>query len=238
MLHGRAFAASMSSKGLNPRREAAGAGIAGQSPAGPMVCRAPHRPGLRRPWDAALSTATAPCHKRGMTGNHVTLAVAAPGDLLEFKRELQAAFAVAVIEAFGPLTDGPIPADADLDQSIRAPGVEVLHILQDGQRVGGAVVTIDAATQCNSLDFFFIVPRAHGCGLGRDAWRAIEARYPGTRVWQTHTPYFEKRNIHFYVNTCGFRIVEFFSARHADPHHPAGAGVQGGDEMFRFEKVM
>ena len=64
------------------------------------------------------------------------------------------------------------------------------------------------------------------------------------RVWETHTPYFEKRNIHFYVNKCGFHIVEFFHPGHPEPHespetlqHEAdGAGVP--DYSFRFQKII
>jgi hypothetical protein len=29
---------------------------------------------------------------------------------------------------------------------------------------------------------------------------AIEALFPQSLTWETRTPYFEKRNIHFYVN--------------------------------------
>ncbi|MBQ2497742.1 MAG: N-acetyltransferase, partial [Prevotella sp.] len=61
--------------------------------------------------------------------------------------------------------------------------------------------------------------------------------HPEIRVWETHTPYFEKRNIHFYVNRCGFHIVEFFNAHHPDPHDPDSHG-DDNDGMFRFEKVM
>ena len=38
------------------------------------------------------------------------------------------------------------------------------------------------------------------------------------------------RNIHFYVNRCGFRIVEFFNSHHKGPHDDEDF------EMFRFEK--
>ena len=58
----------------------------------------------------------------------------------------------------------------------------------------------------------------------------------------TCTPYFEKRNIHFYINKCGFHAVEFFSPMHPDPNPPEENGEacpdEGPDEMFRFEKVM
>ena len=72
------------------------------------------------------------------------------------------------------------------------------------------------------------------CGMAR-----VEAHYPQVAVWETYTPYFEKRNIHFYVNRCGFHIVEFFNEKHPDPHDPdPGNGGGTFDGMFRFEKVM
>ncbi|KQM35883.1 GNAT family N-acetyltransferase [Sphingomonas sp. Leaf10] len=176
-----------------------------------------------------------------MTDSPITLIPAEPADLPAFKRALQDAFALAVVDEFGPLPDGPIPSDHDLDASIAAPGAQILHIVEDGRNVGGAVVAIDPTTHCNRLDLFYVETGRHGRGLGRRAWSAIEARFPDTRTWETSTPYFEKRNIHFYVNVCGFRIVEFFNKRHPDPHphsRPHGDGDPVGDEMFLFRKEM
>jgi len=48
-------------------------------------------------------------------------------------------------------------------------------------------------------------------------------------------PYFEKHNIHFYVNRLGFHIVEFFHKGHQDPNHPDEEGLMD-DGMFKFEK--
>ena len=173
-----------------------------------------------------------------MPNRSITLAPVEARDVPDFRRDLQESFAVAVVEAFGPLEDGPIPADRDIDESLAAPGAMALHIVCEGRKVGGAVVSIDTETHRNSLDFFFIRVGEHGRGLGLDAWEAIEKRFPETRVWQTHTPYFEKRNIHFYVNKCGFSIVEFFCDPHKDPHRPDPSDIPGGGEMFRFEKRM
>lgn len=170
------------------------------------------------------------------TRKPITLIPAHPDDLPRFKRALQEAFAVAVIAEFGALPDGPIPSDADLDASFAAPGAEVLHIVGAEGRIGGAVVSIDRETHRNALDLLFLSTPGRGDGLA--AWRAIEARYPMTRVWITHTPHFEKRNIHFYVNKCGFKIVAFYGAHHPDPHRPSTDDLPGGGEMFRFEKVM
>ncbi len=82
-----------------------------------------------------------------------------------------------------------------------------------------------------------------GKGIGYAAWREVERLYPDTEVWETCTPYFETRNIHFYVNKCGFHIVGFFNSHHADPHDPETADENSSEReddigMFRFEKRM
>ncbi len=167
----------------------------------------------------------------------VTLAVASDSDLQRFKISLQEAFALAVIDELGSI-DGPIPSDEDIEASFEAPGAVILRILSGGKWVGGAVLSINEITHDNSLDLFYISKEHHGRGIGQKAWRSIERRYPETRAWTTQTPYFEKRNIHFYVNKCGFKIVEYYNAHNPDPHRPEKGTSPGDGGMFRFEKIM
>lgn len=170
----------------------------------------------------------------------VSLVKAESSDLSRFKLDLQASFRVAAEAEFGQRLEEPIPADEDIEQSAAAPGAVVYWITANGERVGGAIVVIDEMTQRNSLAFFFISTSTQGRGLGRRAWKAIEEAHPKTKVWETVTPYFEKRNIHFYVNRCGFKIVEFYCSHNPDPHEYAfnSPEQEGDDEMFRFEKCM
>ena len=91
------------------------------------------------------------------------------------------------------------------------------------------------------LELLFVAPNVHSQGIGYAAWCAVEKMYPQVIIWETCTPYFEKRNIHFYVNRCGFHIVEFFNEKHRDPHELYDSENGKGndfDGMFRFEKVM
>ncbi len=173
----------------------------------------------------------------------VVLEPASRSELAEFCKNLQEAFAVAVVEAFGPQSGEPIPSDRDVWESFDAPNSAVYHILLDGRRVGGVVLGIDEKTQHNALELFFISREHQSHGLGLKAWKAIEAKYPDTLVWETATPYFEERNIHFYVNKCGFHIVEFYNQHHIDPNiaHsecPDGEPTLGTETFFRFEKAM
>lgn len=65
-------------------------------------------------------------------------------------------------------------------------------------------------------------------------------------TWQTFTPYFETRNVHFYVNRLGFSIVEFFNELNPSPYTPedddapAGEDTHDGEahEDFLFVKEM
>ena len=63
-----------------------------------------------------------------------------------------------------------------------------------------------------------------------------EALHPETEVWETCTPYFDRRNIHFYINRLGFHAVEFFNEHHPDPHMPEQFDQEDG--LFKFEKRM
>lgn len=160
--------------------------------------------------------------------------------LSEFKTALQDSFRVAAEADLGQPLEEPIPSDADIEQSIAVDGAATYWIMANDQRVGGAVLVIDEISNLNSLSFFFISTGQQSRGLGLQAWKAIENEYPNTKVWETVTPYFEKRNIHFYVNRCGFKIVEFYNKFHADPNQTSVQSHQDGEdnEMFRFMKVM
>ena len=99
---------------------------------------------------------------------------------------------------------------------------------------GRAVVSAEGAS--GHLDFLYAKHGVQSRGVGRRIWFAVEQAYPEVQVWETFTPWFEKRNIHFYVNVCGFAAVEFFCSRHPDPHAPDVSGGNGEDAMFRFVK--
>ncbi|GAA2057847.1 GNAT superfamily N-acetyltransferase [Leifsonia soli] len=171
----------------------------------------------------------------------VALSPASTDDLPDLGRRLQTAFALALKDdPHHRPDDEPIPSDRELRECFDAPESEVLHVTANGERVGGMVLRIDPADHRNGLELFFIDPEHHSLGLGRRAWSAAERRHPETRVWETMTPHFETRNIHFYVNVCGFDIVEFFNPYHPEPDRPADDPRKSGEDdlMFRFEKVM
>lgn len=147
-------------------------------------------------------------------------------------------FSIAVIETFGNPKEGKdiIPRD-EIWEIISDSDCETYAVYADGIKVGGISIKADAVTQHNSAELFYIYPEHHSKGLGLQIWQAVEKLYPNTKVWRLITPYFEKRNIHFYVNKCGFKIVEFFNKAHIDPARSL-TGDNCQDEYFVFEKVM
>ena len=178
----------------------------------------------------------------------ITLTPLTEDDREQFILDNQYAFKYGAMEEFGQRDDhfeeeGEIISHKTIEESIDS-GV-AYRIREDGRIVGGLVLSINEETQHNHLELLVVDPRVHSKGIGQAAWKEVERLYLETRVWETCTPYFEKRNIHFYVNRCGFHIVEFFNSHHPDPHDPetgemnAYGGEDGGfDGMFRFEKQM
>lgn len=110
---------------------------------------------------------------------------------------------------FGEFEKQVLPTE-DIEESFNAKGAEAYIAEIGGERIGGAVIVIDDKTGYNSLHLLYVKSSAQNAGNGFKIWKAIEELHPETRIWETHTPYYDKRNIHFYVNRCGFKIVEFF----------------------------
>ena len=163
----------------------------------------------------------------------------APSDREQFITDNQEAFNYGALEEFGRRDDHfeedeQIISRETIEQSID--GGEAYRIVKDGRKVGGLVIR----TRGNrgELELLFVRPEYHSMGIGQAAWRAVERLHPEVRVWETCTPYFETRNIHFYINKCGFAAVEFFNRYHRDPHRPEGFEPPEEDMMFRFVKVM
>ena len=73
-------------------------------------------------------------------------------------------------------------------------------------------------------------------GVGYKIWETLEELYPDTIIWKTCTPYFDKRNISFYVNKCKFHIVEFINKYHNPKPFDEDFIGNHGEGMFEFEK--
>ena len=165
-----------------------------------------------------------------------------PDDREQFILDNQEAFNYGALEEFGLRDDhleedGQIISRKTIEQSID--NGTAYRIMRGDEKVGGVVVKVDG--NHGELELLFTSPKVHSKGIGYAAWCEIENLYPEVEVWETVTPYFETRNIHFYVNRCGFHIVEFFNKYHQDPNEPDdkdGDIENVMDGMFRFQKIM
>ena len=182
-----------------------------------------------------------------MKNTKVTLVPLTAEDREQFIIDNQWAFKYGAIEEFGERdndldSDGEIISRKTIERCIDSPDRETYRIVVEGRKVGGVILKINKETNRNELEILFVSPEEHTKGIGYGAWLAIEALHPETVVWETFTPYFETRNIHFYVNKCGFQIdqfwCEYFKPDHEMPNDEEHDPDEGPDEMFRFIKVM
>ena len=175
--------------------------------------------------------------------NHqINLVALKEDDKEQFILDNQEAFNYGALEEFGLLDDhfeeeGQIISRDTIEKAIDSG--KAYRIIIDGEKVGGLVIKIEG--DHGELELLFVSPNAHSKGIGYAAWREVEKMHPEVRVWETVTPYFEKRNIHFYVNRCGFHIVEFYNSHHPDPNEPIDENQdidERNGEMFKFRKIM
>jgi GNAT superfamily N-acetyltransferase len=162
-------------------------------------------------------------------------------DREQFIKDNQEAFNYGALEEFGRRDDHfeedeQIISRKTVENSIDSG--EAYRIMLDGVPVGGVIIKTDG--NHGELEILFVAPKVHSKGIGYSAWCAVEKMHPEVTVWETVTPYFEKRNIHFYVNCCGFQIVEFWNRYHHGPAVPEEESENWSedDEMFVFRKIM
>ena len=113
----------------------------------------------------------------------ITLTLLTGNDREQFILDNQCAFKYGAMEEFGERDshfeeDGEIISRKTIENSIDQ---------------GVLVLQIDEKTHHNHLDLLFVSPNAHSKGIGTAAWKCVESLYPETKVWETCTPYFEKR---------------------------------------------
>ena len=168
---------------------------------------------------------------------NISLETITESDLPSYKKDMQEAFQNGFEEVFGKSEELVLP-EKDINESLNTKGAVAYKAVVDGEMVGGAIVVIDEETQHNHLHFLYVKSGVQTKGIGYAIWTEIEKRYPKTKIWETCTPYFEKRNIHFYVNKCGFHITEFINAHHHGEDFPEDFIGDGGDGMFTMQKRM
>ena len=179
-----------------------------------------------------------------MTDN-IRLVSITPDDKEQFILDNQRAFKYGAQIEFGMRDDRmeegeEVISRKTIERSMNGEQAETYRIVCDGNVVGGLILQIDQQHAKGELEILFVNPEAHSKGIGQAAWKAVETMHPEIHIWETITPYFEKRNIHFYVNRLGFHIVEFWNKYQHGPAVPEDIEENWSedDEMFVFRKFI
>lgn len=127
--------------------------------------------------------------------------------------------------------EGEIISRETIYNSIHHEGSISYRIFEDEKPIGGIIVNIK--NNRGDLEIFFVNPSSHSKGVGQAAWKEIERIHSNVKVWETVTPTFEKRNIHFYVNKLGFHIIAYYNEHYKEPNFP-----EDMMEMYKFQKII
>ena len=170
---------------------------------------------------------------------NISLSPLEPEDREQFIKDAQVSFKYGATEEFGMRDnhvdkDGEIISRKHLEESLNKKNSDSYRIILNNKKVGGIILNIDKEKKVGELDILFVLWNEHSKGIGTSTWSLVEKMHPEIELWITHTPYFEKRNIHFYINKLGFHAVEFIHNRNRPKSNPDE--FRGPEEYFKFEK--
>jgi len=134
-------------------------------------------------------------------------------------------------------TDKVVIPRKDILSSLSTKGSHAYLAIKNEEVVGGVCVVIDKETNENNLHILFVKVVVQSKGIGFAIWKEIEKMFPNTKIWRTCTPYFDQRNVHFYVNKCKFHIIEYLNSFHPGDNISDDFIGDGGKGMFEFEKI-
>lgn len=157
-------------------------------------------------------------------------------DKVNFKKYMQESFQYGYESVYGKEKSQVLP-EKDIDKSLNNPKCHSYKMINDNNEIIGGVIVEINDDNINHLDFLFVRVGIQSKGIGQAIWKEIENIYSDTKIWKTCTPYFDKRNIHFYINKLKFKIVEYYNEKHPDPNMPEDIYLKD-DGMFEFEKEM
>ena len=156
-------------------------------------------------------------------------------DIKEFKKLMIDAFQYGYEVYFGK-DKGQVLPEEDIDNDLKKENSFAYEVIDNDEIIGGAIVSINKKTNNNYLDFLFVKVGIQNKGIGQKIWSNIEKLYPYTKCWRTCTPYFDRRNINFYVNKLKFKIVKYSYMPENGDNHGEMFFDDGG--MFEFEKFI
>lgn len=169
---------------------------------------------------------------------NIRLELLKQSDEEQFIKDNQAAFNFGAKQYFSEKElkeqseeEGQIISKETIVNSIHEKDSITYRILVGKNKVGGIILNLK--NDLGDLEIFFVNPEFESKGVGQVAWKEVERLHPEVKVWETVTPYFEKRNIYFYVNKLGFHIVEFYNKFNEDSNVPEEL-----DGMFRLQKIV
>lgn len=159
--------------------------------------------------------------------DEITLSEMAREEFSEVKEIVNRALDSTMLDALGYIDEcGPTEEEREtLEDDFFGENGASYKILQNGILIGGAFLIFTPESHKGELVLFGLEPSCHGRGLGQKIWRYIEQIYSDIEVWELVTPTFALRNVAFYVNKCGFHIVEIMKDKEGHKW-----------DIFRFEK--
>lgn len=130
-------------------------------------------------------------------------------DIPVFKTDLKAAFKKNN-EMYSGLSEDGIP-EYIIDKALAEDGAVTYKAILDNEIVGGILLIVDKVNEHIRVVFFYVKNGFQNKGIGYEFLEKVEKLYPEIKLWSLYVPWCYRRNLHFYINKCGFSAVRYLN---------------------------
>lgn len=136
------------------------------------------------------------------------LQVVSPQQIKSFIADTAEAYQVAYEYRFGKI-DSNCVSKREIDYTCSKRHCLFFEVVEGEERLGGTILALLRNGKRVNIYFMFTKPEHQNEGVATFLWNELAEFFPGVRTWSAGAEYFAVPAIHFLLNKCHFKIIEF-----------------------------
>lgn len=146
------------------------------------------------------------------------LQIVSPQQTKSFIAEMAEAYQVAYEYRFGKI-DYKCLDEKAIDKTCYKRHCLFFEVVKGDERLGGIILSLKRNGKRVSVYYMYTKPEHQNEGVATFLWNELAEFFSGVRTWSAGAEYFAVPAIHFLLNKCHFKIIEFTNSLNEPEHY-------------------
>ncbi len=138
----------------------------------------------------------------------MNIQVVPPQKMNSFITDMAEAYQVAYEYRFGEITSNCI-SERTVKYVLSKRRCLSFEVVENEKRLGGIILSLVHNGKHARIFLMFTKPELQNRGVATFLWNELREFMPGVKTWTANAPYFAVPAIHFLVNKCYFKVIQF-----------------------------